>query len=210
MPIDASHPAPRPPEQVRGRPSPPRGGRSRALLWPLAIFALLAAIFAFALRSGDPSRLPSALIGKPVPTIELPGLEGLTDGIRPVGGFSSADLAAGHVSVVNFWASWCVPCVQEHPLLVALGAKTGVRLYGIDYKDQTAAARRFLGRYGNPFSAVGVDGDGRAAIEWGVYGMPETFVVDGGGRIAYKHVGPITAETLESKIIPAVRAAERR
>jgi cytochrome c biogenesis protein CcmG/thiol:disulfide interchange protein DsbE len=177
---------------------------------PLAIFCTLALIFAFALKSGDPSKLPSALIGKPVPAITLAGLDGLSDGGRAVDGFASADLAAGQVSVVNFWASWCLPCVQEHPLLVALKDKTGVRLYGVNYKDQAAAARRFLGRYGNPFAAVGVDGDGRAAIEWGVYGMPETFVIDGQGRIAYKHVGPITAQTLETKIIPAIRAAEAR
>ena len=177
---------------------------------PLAIFCTLALIFAFALRSGDPSKLPSALIGKPVPAIALAGLEGLSDGTRPIAGFSSTDLAGGQVSVVNFWASWCVPCVQEHPLLVALKEQTGVRLYGVNYKDQAAAARRFLGRYGNPFAAVGVDGDGRAAIEWGVYGMPETFVVDGQGRIAYKHVGPISEQTLEIKIIPAIRAAQAR
>jgi cytochrome c biogenesis protein CcmG/thiol:disulfide interchange protein DsbE len=140
----------------------------------------------------------------------LAGLEGLTEGTRPIPGFASTELGSGQVSVVNFWASWCGPCVQEHPLLVALKARTGVRLYGVNYKDQAAAARRFLGRYGNPFAAVGVDGDGRAAIEWGVYGMPETFVVDGNGRIAYKHVGPISAETLESKIIPAIRAAQAR
>jgi cytochrome c biogenesis protein CcmG/thiol:disulfide interchange protein DsbE len=184
--------------------------RVSVLLWPLAIFAILAGIFAFALKSGDPSKLPSALIGKPVPNIALAGVEGLSDGTRPIGGFAGADLAAGQVSVVNFWASWCVPCVQEHPVLVALKEKTGVRLYGVNYKDQAAAARRFLGRYGNPFAAVGVDGDGRAAIEWGVYGMPETFVVDGKGRIAYKHVGPIGAEALESRIIPAIRAAQAR
>ena len=187
-----------------------RERRVGVLLWPLAIFAILAGIFAFALRSGDPSKLPSALLGKPVPNIALAGVEGLSDGTRPIGGFAGADLAAGQVSVVNFWASWCVPCVQEHPVLVALKEKTGVRLYGVNYKDQAAAARRFLGRYGNPFSAVGVDGDGRAAIEWGVYGMPETFVVDGQGRIAYKHVGPIGAEALETRIIPAIRAAQAR
>jgi len=184
--------------------------RAGALVWPLLIFGVLAAIFAFALRSGDPSKLPSALIGKPAPNIALAAVEGLGDGTRRIGGFTSADLAAGQVSVVNFWASWCVPCVQEHPLLVTLKERTGVRLYGVNYKDQAAAARRFLGRYGNPFAAVGVDGDGRAAIEWGVYGMPETFVVDGKGRIAYKHVGPISAETLETKIIPAIRAAQAR
>ncbi|HEV7534545.1 MAG TPA: DsbE family thiol:disulfide interchange protein [Acidimicrobiia bacterium] len=186
------------------------GGRPRALIWPLAIFTALAVVFAFALRGGDPSKLPSALIGKAAPALELAGLEGLTEAGRPVGGFTSADLAKGQVSVVNFWASWCVPCVQEHPVLVALQERTGVRVYGVNYKDQAAAARRFLGRYGNPFAAVGVDGNGRAAIEWGVYGMPETFIVNGEGRIAYKHVGPITPETLEARIIPAIRAAERR
>ena len=186
------------------------GGRPRALIWPLAIFTALAVVFAFALRGGDPSKLPSALIGKAAPAVELAGLEGLTEAGRPVGGFTSADLAKGQVSVVNFWASWCVPCVQEHPVLVALQERTGVRVYGVNYKDQAAAARRFLGRYGNPYAAVGVDGNGRAAIEWGVYGMPETFIVNGEGRIAYKHVGPITPETLEARILPAIRAAERR
>jgi cytochrome c biogenesis protein CcmG, thiol:disulfide interchange protein DsbE len=191
-------------------PSPSRAQGSRALILPLAVFGVLALIFAFALRTGDPSKLPSALIGRTAPAIALAPLEGLSDGERPVDGFAAADLAAGHVSVVNFWASWCVPCVQEHPLLVALKERTGARLYGINYKDQAAAARRFLGRYGNPFVAVGVDGNGRAAIEWGVYGMPETFVVNGKGEIVYKHIGPITPEALETKIIPAIRAAETR
>src|SRR4029079_11893950 len=134
-----------------------RTGRTRLLIWPLAIFAVLAVVFALALTGGDPSRLPSALIGRPAPAIVLPALEGLSDGARPIGGFNSADLATGEVSVVNFWASWCVPCVQEHPLLVALKERTGVKLYGVNYKDQAATARRFLGRYGNPFVAVGVD-----------------------------------------------------
>jgi cytochrome c biogenesis protein CcmG, thiol:disulfide interchange protein DsbE len=177
------------------------------LMMPLAIFAALAALFAFALSGGDPSKLPSALIGKPVPQVTFTAVEGLTDGTTPVRGFSAADLADGKPTVVNFWASWCVPCVQEHPLLVALTVKTGVRLMGVNYKDQPTAARRFLGRYGNPFAAVGADANGRGAIEWGVYGMPETFVVDGNGVIVYKHVGPITPETLEKKIIPAVKAA---
>jgi cytochrome c biogenesis protein CcmG/thiol:disulfide interchange protein DsbE len=188
-----------------------QGGRSRALLWPLAIFLALAGVFAFALSLGDPSKLPSALIGKPAPATALEALEGLSDAAgRPVAGFASSDLARGEVSVVNFWASWCLPCVAEHPVLVALKERSGVPIYGINYKDQPAAARRFLGRYGNPYAAVGVDGNGRTAIEWGVYGMPETFIVNGEGRIAYKHIGPITAEALESKIMPAIRAAERR
>jgi len=184
-------------------------GRSRLLIWPLAIFAVLAMLFALALSSGDPSKLPSALIGRPAPSITLAALEGLNDGAGAVEGFSSADLATGEVSVVNFWASWCAPCVQEHPLLVALKERTGVKLYGVNYKDQAATARRFLGRYGNPFSAVGVDDNGRAAIDWGVTGMPETFILNGKGEIVYKHIGPISAETLDSRIIPKIRAAAK-
>jgi cytochrome c biogenesis protein CcmG/thiol:disulfide interchange protein DsbE len=152
---------------------------------------------------GEPSKLPSALIGKSVPEFD-----GLTDENKSVPGFDTAALARGDVSVVNFWASWCIPCQQEHAMLMRLKQRTGVSIYGINYKDQTAAARRFLGLHGNPFRAVGVDGNGRTAIEWGVYGMPETFIVDGKGRIAYKHVGPITVEVLAETIIPAIRAAQ--
>jgi cytochrome c biogenesis protein CcmG, thiol:disulfide interchange protein DsbE len=182
----------------------------RPLLWPLAIFAILALLFAFALRSGDPSKLPSALIGKRVPEISFAALDGLKDGKEPVGGFAAAELASGKVTVVNFWASWCVPCVQEHPVLSTLKQRTGTPIFGVNYKDETSQARRFLGRYGNPFTAVGVDADGRGAIEWGVYGMPETFIINGRGEIVYKHVGPITAESLEAKLIPAIRAAQAR
>lgn len=185
----------------------------RSMAWrlavPLIIFASLAALFAFALSGGDPSKLPSALLGKPAPAFAFPAIEGLTDGTTPIKGFSASDFAQGQVSVVNFWASWCGPCVQEHPLLVALQVRTGAKIYGVNYKDQPAAARRFLGRYGNPYWAVGADASGRGAIEWGVYGMPETFVLNGRGEIVFKHVGPITPETLEAKIIPAVAAAAK-
>ena len=187
-----------------------RPPRSRVLVWPLAIFGLMAAMFALALTSGDPSKLPSALIGRPVPATTLPALENLTDSGRSIGGFSGAELANGEVSVVNFWASWCQPCVQEHPVLVALKDRAGVKLYGVNYKDQAATARRFLGRYGNPFVAVGVDTDGRAAIDWGVTGMPETFIINGKGEIVYKHIGPISAAALETKIIPLIRATAAR
>ena len=182
----------------------------RLPVWPLVAFVLLALLFVFALRSGDPSRLPSALIGREAPSPALQPLEGLTDGGKPVPGVPADRPGPGEVAVVNFWASWCAPCLQEHPQLMALSEQPGVRLYGINYKDQAASARRFLGRHGNPFAAVGVDGDGRAGIEWGVIAVPETFVVDGRGVIVYKHTGPITAETLRSAVIPAIRAAQDR
>ncbi len=183
----------------------PRSNLLRAV--PVIIFLVLAAVFAFALSTGDPSKLPSALIGKQAPAVAVPALEELTDKGQPVRGIVPADFANGAPVVVNFWASWCAPCVAEHPLLITLKEKTGVAILGVNYKDQSAAARRFLGRYGNPFTAVGVDANGRVAIEWGVYGMPESFVLDGRGRIVYKHVGPLTPETLETKIIPAIAAA---
>jgi cytochrome c biogenesis protein CcmG, thiol:disulfide interchange protein DsbE len=202
MSVATSQPAP--------NPSPSAKGQSRALIGPLAVFVLLVAIFALALWTGDPSKLPSALIGKTIPDIELRPLEGLSDSGRPIAGLTGADLAKGQVSVVNFWASWCIPCAQEHPLLLGLKERTGARLYGVNYKDQTAAALRFLARYGNPFIAVGIDSNGRAAIEWGVYGIPETFIVNGKGEIVYKHVGPITPGTLDRDIIPAIRSAHPR
>lgn len=180
-----------------------RSGRAWVFV-PLAIFLAVAIMFQFALRSGDPSKLPSALIGKPVPAVDFAGLEGLPGDVP---GLASADLAKGHVTVVNFWASWCAPCVEEHPLLVELAKEPGLKLVGVNYKDEADNARRFLGRYGNPFAALGVDPKGRGAIEWGVYGMPETFVVDGQGRIAYKHVGPLTPQSIAEKVLPAVRAA---
>jgi cytochrome c biogenesis protein CcmG/thiol:disulfide interchange protein DsbE len=191
-----------------GAPSAPR----RGLKWvtvPLIAFAALVAVFAFALTTGDPSRLPSALIGRPAPATDFPALAGLTDGTRPVPGFSSAELASGTVSVVNFWASWCAECAEEQNLLLTLKDKTGVPLYGVNYKDEAASARRFLGRYGNPFKAVGTDDKGRSAIEWGVYGMPETFVVNGKGEIVFKHVGAVTAASLNEKLIPAIEAARK-
>lgn len=174
------------------------------IMLPLIVFGSIALLFAFALTKGDPSKLPSALIGKPAPRLTLAPLDGLSDGGLPVPGWSGADLTAGEPTVVNFFASWCVPCVQEHPFLMQLKEKTGVRILGINHKDPSPGGRRFIGRYGNPYSAVGVDGDGRVAIEWGVYGMPETFVVDGSGRIVLKHVGPITADVLAKSLIPSV------
>ncbi len=190
------------------RLSPPR---KRGLGWvvaPVLIFGVLVAVFAFALKTGDPSKLPSALIGKRAPVTVFAPIEGLVDAGKPVPGFSSAELATGKPSIVNFWASWCVPCAEEQPLLVELQKRTGVTLWGVNYKDDPVAARRFLGRYGNPFAGVGADPNGRGAIEWGVYGMPETFVLNGNGEIMFKHVGPVSAESIATKLMPAIERAK--
>lgn len=187
---------------------PTRPRRPWLVLTPVAIFAGLAVLFAFALGKGDPSKLPSALIGKPAPALALAAVPGLFAAGQALPGFSGNELASGKVTVVNFWASWCTPCVEEHPHLLALAKSTGVAIYGVNHKDQPANAARFIERYGNPYAAVGADPNGRVAIEWGVYGMPETFVIDGQGRIAYKHVGPVTRETLQSRILPAIERAK--
>ncbi|MEO0730291.1 MAG: DsbE family thiol:disulfide interchange protein [Pseudomonadota bacterium] len=181
--------------------------RSWIVYLPIVIFAGIAIMFGFALFAGDPSRIPSALIGKPAPTRALPPLEGLTRQGQPVPSFSGTELANGEPAIVNFWASWCGPCVDEHPLLIELAQKTGVPIYGVNYKDPGGNGLKFLQRLGNPYAGVGVDADGSASIDWGVYGMPETFVIDGQGRITYKHIGPITRATLESRILPAIAKA---
>ncbi|MGB6535866.1 MAG: DsbE family thiol:disulfide interchange protein [Xanthobacteraceae bacterium] len=180
--------------------------RRLAVLVPLAVFLALSVLFVVGLRSGDPSILPSALIGSPVPDTDLPPIVGLDrDGI-PVPGLSSASFK-GAVTIVNVWASWCVPCHEEAPLLMQLAADKRVRLVGINYKDDPGNARRFLGRYGDPFAAAGADESGRAAIDWGVYGVPETFVVGRDGRIAYKLVGPITPDNYLSLLVPQIDGA---
>ena len=183
---------------------PPRG-RS-LLLVPLALFVALAALFLLRLGSGDPSRIPSALIGRPVPPTELPPLAGLARAGKALPGIDAGTFKDA-VSLVNVWASWCVPCHEEAPLLMRLAQDSRIRLIGINQKDHPDNARRFLGRYGNPFAAVGVDQNGRASIEWGVYGVPETFVVDREGRIAFKLVGPITPENFERALKPAIEKA---
>jgi cytochrome c biogenesis protein CcmG/thiol:disulfide interchange protein DsbE len=195
---------------MTGEPSSASAGAPRRKPWlallPVAVFATMAALFAVALRSGDPSKLPSTLIGKPAPALTLAPLEGLVEKDVAVPGIAPATLVRGTPVIVNFWASWCAPCVGEHPLLIILKEKSGVPLIGVNYKDPTVGARRFLGRYGNPFDAVGVDANGRAAIEWGVYGMPETFILDGAGRIAYKHIGPLTPEVIDTVLLPLITA----
>jgi len=175
---------------------PPRTPRWLMAL-PLVVFAALAAIFWFRLGSGDPSRIPSALIGRPAPQTQLPPLEGLTDNGTAIPGLDPAAFK-GKVSVVNVWASWCIPCHDEAPLLTQLSHDKRLQVIGINYKDAPDNARRFLGRYGNPYGIVGVDGNGRAAIEWGVYGVPETFIVGREGTIVYKMVGPVTPDNIDT------------
>jgi cytochrome c biogenesis protein CcmG/thiol:disulfide interchange protein DsbE len=176
--------------------------RARLLvLIPLLAFLGLAVLFFVRLGSGDPSQLPSALIGKPAPSVDLPAVDGLNRDGKPVPGIANADFL-GKVTLVNVWASWCVPCHDEAPLLMQLAQDPRIRVAGINYKDQPENARRFVGRYGNPFAAVGADGNGRVSIDWGVYGVPETFVVDRDGRIAYKLVGPISADNLVTTLMP--------
>lgn len=182
--------------------------RGILVLLPLLLFAALFALFFFRLGSGDPSRVPSALINREAPVTNLPALENLTrDGV-PVPGLSN-DTLKGKVSVVNVWASWCVPCHDEIPFLARLAKDPRIQLVGINYKDNSDNARRFLNRYGNPFVANGVDANGRTAIDWGVYGVPETFLVGRDGRIAYKLIGPISADNLTNVLEPEIAKATR-
>lgn len=176
---------------------------------PVVVFAGLAGLFFVGLGSGDPSRVPSPLINKPAPDFTLPRLAGLVVNGEEVAGFGTADLKSGDVSIVNIWASWCVPCRDEHPYLMRLSEKSGVRVFGINYKDRAQNARRFLGLHGNPFDAVGVDEDGRRSVDWGVYAVPETFIVDGDGTITFKWIGPINEATFNREILPAIEAARR-
>jgi cytochrome c biogenesis protein CcmG, thiol:disulfide interchange protein DsbE len=175
----------------------PPARRSWLMALPLIAFAALAALFWFRLGDGDPSKIPSALIGHPAPQTALPPLAGLVDSGTQVPGLDPA-MFKGKVSVVNVWASWCIPCHDEAPLLTQLGRDKRLQLIGINYKDAPDNARRFLGRYGNPYGFVGVDGNGRAAIEWGVYGVPETFIVGREGTIVYKLVGPVTSDNIDT------------
>lgn len=175
----------------------PSRRRSWVVALPLIAFVALVGLFWIRLGSGDPSKIPSALIGRPAPQSKLPALEGLTANGAQVAGLDPAAFK-GEVSVVNVWASWCVPCHDEAPLLLQLAQDKRIRMVGINYKDAQDNARRFLGRYGNPFSAVGTDTNGRASIEWGVYGVPETFIVGRDGNIAYKLIGPVTPDNFDS------------
>jgi len=187
-------------------PATPPRRRSLLMALPLVLFAALAALFWFRLGDRDPSRIPSALIGRPAPATVLPPVDGLVSNGAPVPGLDP-EAFKGKVSLVNVFASWCVPCHDEAPLLTEMAKDKRFQVVGINYKDAPDNARRFLGRYGNPFAIVGADGNGRAGIEWGVYGVPESFIVGRDGTIAYKLVGPITPENIEAVLKAEIEKA---
>jgi cytochrome c biogenesis protein CcmG/thiol:disulfide interchange protein DsbE len=175
----------------------------RYLLFGLPLIALMAlvAVFAFSIDR-NPSLVRSVLIDRPAPVTRLPEIPELG-----VPGFDGEALK-GEVTLVNVFASWCLPCRDEHPLLVELKQSTGVRLFGINQADAPENARAFLAELGNPYDAVGADRDRRVSIDWGVYGVPETFVVDAQGVITFKHVGPLTPEAIQGELLPAIEKAQ--
>ena len=181
--------------------------QSSSRIWlaalPVMFFAGLALMFWKGL-SGDPSTIPSALIGKPAPDVNLPPVAAVN---APA--FDGASLKAGRITVLNVWASWCVPCREEHPLLMELGKRDDIRLVGINYKDDAGNAQRFLGTLGQPFRALDADSEGRAAIDWGVYGVPETYVIDGQGMIRHKIIGPLTPERIAGELNPEIEKARK-
>ncbi|UCI20311.1 DsbE family thiol:disulfide interchange protein [Mesorhizobium sp. B2-1-8] len=182
--------------------TPPPVRRRLFVFLPLLVFLGLAGLFLSQLLSGrDVSEVPSALIGLPAPQTNLPPLEGSN-----LPGLDSKAFA-GKVTLVNVFASWCAPCREEHPVLLALAQDKRFAMAALNYKDRPENARRFLGDLGNPFQAIGVDEAGRTAIDWGVYGVPETFVIGKDGKIAYKHVGPLTAESATELLLPQIDKA---
>jgi len=183
----------------------PTARRRLLALLPLVVVLILGALFFARLFAGDSSRIPSALIGKSAPPIDLAGLAGAP-------GLADADLRKGHVSIVNVFGSWCLPCHAEHETLMALAADKslaakGVALYGVAQRDEPENLRRFLGAKGDPYAKIGLDQNGRVSIDWGVYGVPETFIVKGDGTIAYKFIGPMDPETLAKVVRPEIDKA---
>lgn len=175
----------------------------RGLLFALPLLLLIGLIVVFAFTlDRDPSLVRSVLIDKPAPEFVLPAVEGLG-----VPGFDTAALK-GEVTVVNVFASWCIPCRDEHPVLETLKAETGVRMFGINQKDAPENAAGFLASLGNPYDAIGADATGRTSIDWGVYGVPETFVVDAKGVIRYKYTGPMSVKAMREEVVPAIARAK--
>ena len=180
-----------------------KGGKLFRLAYfiPAIVFGVIAGYFLWGLDPDrDPREIPSVMIDKPVPEFELAPIEGMEGP-----GLAAADLRNGQVTLVNFFASWCLPCLAEHPILIELVERDGVRLVGINYKNEPEEARAWLAELGNPYARIGADASGRVGIDWGVYGLPETFVIDKQGRIRYRHVGPVDARALKREIRPRLR-----
>lgn len=189
-------------EPVEVRTSRPRPRHFPGLIFvPLAALVVMG-LFGWGLFRGS-ADLPSALLGKPVPQFSLPPIQGRTEGL------STADLQ-GQVSLVNVFASWCVPCRAEHPLFLDLSRTGEVPIHGINYKDPPDQAEAWLNELGDPYARIGADIDGRVAIEWGAYGIPETYVISAGGTIAYRHVGPLTRADLDETLMPLVRRLQQQ
>jgi cytochrome c biogenesis protein CcmG/thiol:disulfide interchange protein DsbE len=165
-------------------------------LIPLALFIVLVVFLAIGLNL-NPREVPSPLIDKPAPAFELTRLDDPKHSLK-------ADDLRGQVWLLNVWASWCVACLDEHPVLLAFSRSSPVPIYGLNYKDQRDAASAWLGKHGNPYTASLVDADGRVGIDYGVYGVPETFLIDRQGTIRFKHIGPVTEDVLKRKIIPMI------
>jgi cytochrome c biogenesis protein CcmG/thiol:disulfide interchange protein DsbE len=177
-------------------PSKRRSGRKFALLIPVSVFLVIAVLLGFGLTM-DPRLVPSPLIGKSIPEFSLPPVQ------DRVLGLASTDLKQ-EVSLVNVFASWCVACRQEHPLLMELSSRNVVPIHGLNYKDKPQDAAAWLDSLGDPYTRTGADIDGRVGIDWGVYGVPETFIIDKSGRIAYKHIGPISRKDWEETLQPLI------
>ena len=184
------------PQEATPQETKPR----RRLLFILvpAAFGVLAAVLAWQLETGTPDKIPSALIAKSIPRFDLPPLPGWDAGL------ASADIEKGGVSLVNVFASWCGPCRIEHPLLMDIAAQDMLPIWGLNYKDQPKDATRWLNQLGDPYTQIGSDLSGRVGIDWGVYGVPETFVIDAEGRIVYKHIGVLTRKDWDEKILPLI------
>ena len=190
--------------------SPSKARRIVVAAIPLVIFGALAGIFLMQLMSGrDISVIPSALIGKPAPSLALAPLEGAVRAGQPVPALDTSAIK-GKLTLVNVWASWCVPCRQEHPIILGLAQDPRINVVGINYKDKNDAALAFLGELGNPFRAIGIDPRGTAAIDWGVYGIPESFLVGEDGTILFKQVGPFTDDAVKNKLLPKIEEALRK
>tara|TARA_R110000868_G_scaffold221493_6_gene473233 strand:+ start:12987 stop:13511 length:525 start_codon:yes stop_codon:yes gene_type:complete len=172
------------------------------MILPPVIFVALAGMFYFGMQREDPDQLPSTLAGKQAPPVALTPLGDLP-------GFDDAALRDGQIKLVNFWASWCAPCRVEHPNLTALSEQEGVPIYGVNYKDQPENARAFLAELGNPYVATGADRQGRMAINWGLYGVPETYVIDGAGQVLLRFAGPLTQRVIREQIAPVIDAARQ-